>query len=50
MITLKGKSLIIEPVDPAPRQGWFEGYDEQEDIDAWADYVAETYETEEWTW
>ena len=49
-LTLKGKSLIIEPVDPAPRQGWFEGYDEQEDIDAWADYVAETDETEEWMW
>ena len=47
-LTVRGSQLIIEPVR-APRQGWFEGYNAQQDIDVWAE-VALQEDDDEWVW
>ena len=49
-ITLKDNALIITPIDKELRVGWFENYKDDKDIDAWADYVSQPGEEDEWEW
>ncbi len=49
-LTLQAGALVIEPVAPVPRQGWFDDYRPEADVDAWADYVADEDEADEWAW
>jgi antitoxin MazE len=48
-LTLDGKRIIIEPVGE-PRSGWFEGYQSENDKDAWEDFVEADDEDGDWQW
>jgi antitoxin MazE len=48
-LTLEQGRLIIEPVRPA-RAGWFDGYTQEQDTDAWADLADTAREQENWQW
>ncbi len=47
-LTLKEGTIVIEPVRPTPREGWFDDYQAEEDEDAWAGYVSD--EDDDWAW
>ncbi|OIQ88397.1 antitoxin ChpS [mine drainage metagenome] len=42
--------LIIESVTPQLRKGWFDGYQAEGDVDAWAELKETPVEQEEWEW
>jgi antitoxin MazE len=44
-----GKILLI-PLGSQKRQGWFDGYQADQDDDAWQGYVADAKEDQEWDW
>ncbi|MCP5407667.1 MAG: AbrB/MazE/SpoVT family DNA-binding domain-containing protein [Chromatiaceae bacterium] len=46
---LEGNRIVIEPVR-APRLGWFESYQPEQDENAWSDFVETESENEEWQW
>ena len=48
-LSLDGKRIVIEPASE-PRDGWFDGYRTEEDIDAWEGYVAADDEDGDWQW
>lgn len=48
-LRLDGKRIVIEPLR-APRDGWFEGYDDAKDQDAWSDLIETDIENEDWEW
>lgn len=48
-LRLEGNRIIIEPVH-APRAGWFDGYQPDQDEDAWADLVEAAEEDRDWQW
>ena len=47
---MKDHEIIISPVKEPPRQGWFEGYQVEQDVDAWDGFVALDSEEDEWEW
>ena len=48
-IHLDGNRIVIEPVH-APRAGWFEGYQQETDEDAWTEMVETEDDHEDWEW
>ena len=48
-LRLDGNRIIIEPVR-APRSGWFDAYNPENDEDVWADYVESGDLDEDWQW
>ncbi len=49
-MTMRDHEIIISPVKELPRQGWFEGYQAEQDEDAWEGLVALGSEEDEWEW
>ena len=47
---VKDQTIIISPVKPNKREGWFDNYDAKKDIDAWDDFVTLESEEGEWEW
>lgn len=47
---VESNRLIIEPVAPQLRQGWFDGYKPEGDADAWAELKETPAEQDEWEW
>jgi len=47
-LTVEAGRLVITPVK-APRAGWFDGYQADEDEDAWAGLPVQA-DAEEWEW
>ncbi|MBS0510356.1 MAG: hypothetical protein JSR42_04095 [Proteobacteria bacterium] len=47
-LKLDGQRIVIEPVVTS-RKGWFDGYLEQGDTDAWAELLPDA-DSEEWEW
>lgn len=47
---IESNRLIIEPVVPSLRQGWFENIQTEGDIDAWAELKETPAEQKEWEW
>ena len=48
-LRLDGNRIIIEPVR-APRSGWFDAYNPENDEDVWSDYVESGDLDEDWQW
>jgi antitoxin MazE len=48
-IRLEGNLIILEPIK-VHRNGWFEDYKGDKDIDAWEGFVEENHDSEEWQW
>jgi antitoxin MazE len=46
----EGRRIIIEPMNPPPRLGWFDTYQADIDVDAWAGITDTQTESEEWQW
>lgn len=46
---LDGNRIVIEPVY-APRTGWFEGYQQGADEDAWEEMIETESDHEDWEW
>jgi antitoxin MazE len=49
-MTIKDQSIIITPIKPNKRVGWFDNYEASHDHNAWEDIVALASEQEEWEW
>lgn len=47
-LRLEGARIVIEPAKPS-RQGWFDGYCAEVDVDAWAGLPPEA-DSGEWEW
>lgn len=47
---VESNRLIIEPVTPRLRRGWFEDYQTEGDTDAWAELKETPTEQDEWEW
>jgi antitoxin MazE len=47
---VENNRLIIEPIVPQLRQGWFDGYQAEGDADAWAELKEIPDEQDEWEW
>ena len=46
----EGRRIIIEPMNPPPRLGWFNTYQADKDADAWAGITDTQAESEDWQW
>lgn len=46
----EGQRIIIEPMNPPPRLGWFNAYQAEKDMDAWAGITEAPLEDEDWQW
>ncbi len=49
-MTMREHEIIISPVKEQPRQGWFEGYQAEQDEEVWDGFVALDSEEDEWEW
>jgi antitoxin MazE len=49
-IQVEQGKLILMPAYKRPRVGWFDGYQAEQDDDAWQGYIATAEEDNEWTW
>lgn len=47
---VESNRLIIEPVTPQLRQGWFDGYKLVADTEAWTELKETAAEQDEWEW
>ncbi len=47
---VESNRLIIEPVTPQLRQGWFDDYKPEADSNAWAELKETATEQSEWEW
>lgn len=47
---LDSHSIIITPVKKELRKGWFDGYEDAADEDAWDGFIALSKEEDEWVW
>jgi antitoxin MazE len=47
-LRIEGHRLVIEPVQSS-REGWFDGYQQDKDVDAWASMTPEV-DSSEWVW
>ncbi|TAN53562.1 MAG: AbrB/MazE/SpoVT family DNA-binding domain-containing protein [Methylococcaceae bacterium] len=48
-LTVSAGRIVITPAVP-DRQGWFDGYQAEEDTDAWGRLVATDADSGEWEW
>ena len=46
----EGRRIIIEPMNPPPRLGWFDTYQADKEVDAWAGITDTPTENEERQW
>ena len=47
---VENNRIIIEPIAPQHRQGWFTGYTVEQDTDALADLTETAIEQDDWQW
>ena len=47
---VENNRIIIEPIAPKQRQGWFANYKAEKDIDALADLKETAIEQDDWQW
>ena len=47
---VENNRIIIEPIAPQHRQGWFTGYQAAQDTDAFADLKETAIEQDDWQW
>ena len=47
---VENNRIIIEPIAPQQRKGWFTGYDAEKDMDVLADLDKITIEQDDWQW
>ncbi len=47
---VENNRIIIEPVVPVLRNGWFEQYDAEKDIDVLAELKETAIERDDWQW
>ncbi len=47
---MEGRRIIIEPLNPPPRIGWFKNYLPENDTDAWEGISETPAESEDWQW
>ncbi len=47
---VKDHKIIISPLKPKKREGWFDNYNAKKDINAWDGFVALSSEEDEWEW
>ncbi len=47
---VENNRIIIEPIAPQYRQGWFVGYQIEQDMDAFADLKETAIEQDDWQW
>lgn len=47
---VENNRIIIEPLNPSPRKGWFKSYDASKDENAWSDLVETEAEQVDWEW
>lgn len=47
---VENNRIIIEPIAPQHRQGWFEGYHSEQDKDIFAELKETTVEQDDWQW
>ena len=48
-LTVEAGRLVLAPVD-APRSGWFDGYDADQDADAWDGDLQTSADEGDWAW
>ncbi len=48
-IRLDGDLIVLEPIKEH-RNGWFKGYQVNEDIDGWEGFVEDPHDNEDWQW
>lgn len=46
----EGRRIIIEPLNPLPRVGWFDTYQADKEVDVWAGITDTQAESEDWQW
>ena len=49
-MSLVDHSIVITPVKKVLREGWFDGYHADADVDAWHGLVSLPSEEDEWEW
>jgi antitoxin MazE len=49
-MSLVNRSIVISPAKKSVREGWFDGYCVNDDIDGWNGFVALPSEEGEWEW
>lgn len=47
---VESNRLVIEPIAPELRQGWFDGYQPESDADTWAELKETPAEQDDWEW
>jgi len=47
---VKDQTIIISPLKPKKREGWFDNYNAIKDINAWDGFVTLESEDDEWEW
>ena len=47
---VENNRIIIEPIAPQHRKGWFTGYQTEKDTDAFADLKETAIEQDDWQW
>lgn len=47
---VENNRIIIEPIAPQHRQGWFTNYQAEQDVDAFADLKENAAEQDDWQW
>ena len=47
---VENNRIIIEPIAPQYRQGWFTGYQSKKDTDVFADLKETAIEQDDWQW
>ena len=47
---VENNRIIIEPIAPKHRLGWFTGYKAEQDTNAFADLKETTIEQDDWQW
>jgi len=47
---VKDQSIIISPINPKKRDGWFDNYNTSQDVDAWDGFISMSSEEDEWEW
>ncbi|MBF0229830.1 MAG: AbrB/MazE/SpoVT family DNA-binding domain-containing protein [Desulfamplus sp.] len=48
-IRKEGGSIVIKKIN-TPREGWFNNYHFENDIDGWEGMVETSYDNEDWQW
>jgi antitoxin MazE len=49
-MSLVNRSIIISPAQKTRREGWFDDYCPEDDMDAWRGFVALPSEEDDWEW